>query len=155
MWGIEHTLMAAAFFGLCAALLYRGNWAWALAAAMSQMPFWAGSAAYFAGASKSPSDVNAIFDILVAFACVHLAQRLQIIGRDGTILIVMCLLFLSMSVLDAAHMVFDFGNYTEAHEVGHYLALCVIGGRAIVKRVDRSPDVNLRARNPSDGGGVA
>lgn len=140
MWGVEHTIMAMAFAGLSAYLIWRRNWIWLAAAAISQVPFWAGLGAYLIEGDRSPVVANAVFNVMVAGCFATIAERLQERGRGGIVHIWLCVLFLLMCSLDVIQIVAPFSLYVIAQEALHYVALLVIGGRAYVRRIDGNRD---------------
>lgn len=137
--------MGAVFAALSGYLAYRRNWLWLWAAALSQVPFWAGLAAFLVQGESAPVVINAIFNVMVAGCFATIAERLQAKGKGGIVHIWLCVLFLLMSSLDVIQIVAPFELYVVAQEALHYGALLVIGGRAYVKRIDGNRDHRLHS----------
>lgn len=140
MWWTEHAIMAMVFLILCGHLAIKGDWSWLLAAALSQVPFWAGTFAFLAFGDQSPVPINAIFNVMVAGCFATIAERLQAQGRGGIVHIWLCVLFLLMCSFDVIQIIAPFDLYVITQEMLHYGALLVIGGRAYVKRTNRNSD---------------
>lgn len=136
MWWIEHAIMGVVFLGLGGYLAIRRNWIWLTAAALSQIPFWAGLGAFLIEGQSAPVVINAIFNVMIAGCFAHIAERLQAQRKGGIVHIWLCVLFLLMCSLDVIQIVAPFDLYVIAQEALHYVALLVIGGRAYVKRID-------------------
>lgn len=136
MWGPEHTVMLVIFTALGAYLASRRNWVWLTAAALSQVPFWAGLGAYLIDGDNAPAVTNSIFNVMVAGVFATIAERLQARGKGGIVHIWLCVLFLLVCSLDVIQIIEPFDLYVIAQEALHYVALVVIWGRAYVRRID-------------------
>ena len=136
MWGVEHTLMASAFGCLALWVAWKRNWVWLGAAAMSQVPFWAGLAAYMAIGDKDPVGINMALNLFVAGAFIEWSHKLQLAGRGGIVHVWLCAIFLFGCTIDILQVVFPTHIYVLLQEVIHYLALITIGGRAYVRGFD-------------------
>lgn len=155
MWWAEHAAMGLVFAGLSAYLAYKGRWIWLCAAALSQLPFWAGLVAFLVEGEAAPVVINAIFNVMVAGCFATIAERLQADGRGGIVHIWLCVLFLLMCSLDLIQIIAPFKFYIEAQEALHYGALLVIGGRAYVKRIDGSSNHRLHSSDTGESEDLA
>ncbi len=149
MWWAEHAVMGAVFLCLGGYLSIRRNWIWLTAAALSQVPFWAGMGAFLIEGDSAPVVINAIFNVMVAGCFATIAERLQGKGKGGIVHIWLCVLFLLMCSLDVIQIIAPFDLYVIAQEALHYVALMVIGGRAYVKRIDGNH--RNRLHSPDNG----
>ena len=147
MWGVEHTLMATAVGCLTLWLAWKRNWTWLGSAALSQVPFWVGLAAYMVLGDKSPVGINMCVNLLSACLFVLWAERLKARSCGGVVHVWLCLIFVAAGSVDVLQLVYEFSGYMLKQELFHYLALFTIGGRAYVRRLDGT---NRNSRNRSD-----
>ena len=84
-----------------------------------------------------------------------MAESRQAKGRHGICQIYLCVLFLSMASLDALYVLTPFGVYVILQEIGHYLALILIWGRAYVERMHGGVDNSLRQAGNDTSGDMA
>lgn len=125
MWGIEHTAMAAIASAVVMFLFVKRPF-WALCAALSQIPFWAGSADYFA-AGLDPIHRNLAVDIAIAAVFLLLAH---ITGKMACIFL--CIVLFSMAILDLLAVAGISPFYLALHELFHYIALVIaLGGHRV------------------------
>ena len=83
---------------------------WFIAAAVSQVPFWGGSIAYFATGNATPVEVNITLNLIVAGILIDHADRLQKSGRGGIIHVWLCLIFVLSGALDVLQFASPFSR---------------------------------------------
>lgn len=121
MWGIEHTAMASiGTVVICVLFILRPFWA--MCAAISLIPFWAGSYVYLSS-GLSPASTNLAIDISVSITFLLLAH---LTGLSGALLL--CIITFSMAVLDLLHLSGLAQPWVELHEGLHYTALIIAFG---------------------------
>ena len=84
-----------------------------------------------------------------------MAENRQAKGRHGISQIYLCVLFLLMASLDAMYVLTPFSVYVILQEIGHYLALILIWGRAYVERLHGGVDNSLRQAGNDTSGDMA
>lgn len=154
MWWAEHAIMATVFGGFALWFLWKRNYSWLGAAALSQVPFWGGMLAFMATNDTDPVGVNLALNLMVAGIFIHWADRLQVARRGGVVHVWLCVIFVAAGTIDIAQVVYSFPNYVLLQEVIHYLALIAIGGRAYVRGFDGNRRHSRNTLDPKAGGGL-
>ncbi len=134
----EHYLMA--IVALLATYLVRRDPVGVYSVLWSQMPFWAGSAYFFAYGGQ-PFFVNLGSDLVCA-AGFLLAAHIY----DRKSLIALCTIFTAATVVDIYALVFGLQLYVEIHEVLHYASFIVIVGRQRIGGLAHSVVSYMRRR---------
>lgn len=139
---------------LCfAAYLAKGrNFLWLGAAALSQVPFWAGLLAFLYNANTAPVELNLAINLAVAGLFIEWGHKLQDQSRGGIVHIWLGVVFVAAASIDVIQLLYEFPLYILAQEVIHYLALIAIGGRAYVRGLDGSHRSNSHRPDSSPGG---
>ena len=134
--------MLAIALGLGMFLAFKKQWLPLAAVAISQAPFWIGSILSFQS-GITPVGTNMVTDLSVSALFIFLAYRYEFMW-----LIWLSIVYVCAGILDVYSLVFGLSFYLEAHEVLHYAALIIIGGRKYVARIDRPlSDLDLVEEN--------
>lgn len=144
MWGVEHSLMVAGFglFVVFELARFRVGAVRAIVAGVvTQVPFWIGSALWFAYQVRHPIEVNMVTDLAVSVLFVLLAHMT---GKHFYALL--ALLFVGVGMASIWASIFGpFAIYTYLHEAAHYFALIIIAGRSYAPSYSRRIGRSLRA----------
>lgn len=152
MWWAEHAIMGAVFLCFAAYLAKGRNFLWLGAAALSQVPFWAGLLAFLYSANSNPVEINLAINLAVAGLFTEWGHKLQVQSRGGVVHIWIGVVFVAAASIDVIQLLYEFPLYVLAQEVIHYLALVVIGGRAYVRGLDGSHRSNSHRPDSAQGG---
>ena len=146
--------MAIAFGGFALWFAWRRNWSWLGAAALSQVPFWAGLAAYMASGDKNPVGINLALNLFAAGVFIEWGHKLQLAGRGGVVHVWLSGVFLIACTIDILQVVSPIHIYVLLQEGIHYLALIIIGGRAYVRGLDGNRRHSRNTLDTKAGGGL-
>lgn len=155
MWWAEHAIMARAAALLCVLLLVKQRVGDVADLAVSQFPFWTAMFAFIAFGQSAPVEINAASNLIAAGTFASMAENRQAQRRHGIAQIYLCVLFLSMASLDGLYVLTPFSVYVILQEIGHYLALILIWGRAYVERMHGGDNNSLRQADNDTSGDVA
>lgn len=134
---VYHYMMAFAA-GLCLTWTWRKGQHFAMGTiALSQLPFWVGLLV-FSSLGRSPFEANLVLDLSVGAIFVWLLYTF-----NEKWLAWCAMLFVTAGIVDVLSAVrymigTPFPHHMLAHEIIHYLALCVVMGREYVNRWDAS-----------------
>lgn len=151
MWSGEHVVMAFVAVAMASWFLVKRNRNMFTALALSQVPFWVGSAVAFYFVIDQPAMINLAVNLTVAGLFIDWADRK---GEDGLVFIWLGIAFLIASSLDVLQVVHPTAFYVLEQELIHYSAFLIIGGRMHVERIDRHFRGGRNRSGSKDGGDV-